>query len=94
MRIATMPAREGKDTMPDGAITVKDDYAADKTTLAAITTMYRVKGYDPAGKDWFRVKHAQDRKIMAEGKIASCIDCHKNAKDHRFVTHPENMKED
>ena len=45
---ALKAAREGK-PMPDGAIIVKENYGKDKTTLMAVTPMYRVKGYNPEG---------------------------------------------
>jgi hypothetical protein len=87
--VAMKAAREGKDMMPDGAIIVKDNYAEDKKTLAAITPMYRVKGYNPEGGDWFWVKYGPDGEVMAEGKVKGCIDCHKAADDWRFVSYPK-----
>jgi len=66
-------ARAG--TLPDGAMVVKENYSADKQ-LAAITVMYRVKGYNPEGGDWFYLKYAPDGSIDKEGKVAGCIGCH------------------
>lgn len=48
-------ARAGR--LPDGAMVVKENYSADKQ-LAAITVMYRIKGYNPEGGDWFYLKYA------------------------------------
>jgi hypothetical protein len=42
-------------SMPAGAIIVKENYMPD-STLAAITVMYKVEGYDPANNDWYWVK--------------------------------------
>lgn len=69
-------AIEGKKgTMPAGAVVVKENYMPD-TMLAAITVMYKVPGYNPAGGDWFWAKYAPDGKIEAEGKVDMCLGCH------------------
>lgn len=85
--IALKAAREGKTVMPDGAILVKENYAKDKHTLAAITPMYRVKGYNPEGGDWFWAKYGPEGEVMAAGKVKGCIDCHRAVKsqDWRFT---------
>jgi hypothetical protein len=83
--IAMKAAREGKDVMPYGAILVKENYAQDKKTLESLTPMYRVKGYNPEGGDWFWAKFGPDGKVIDEGKVKSCIECHKVAGDFRFI---------
>ena len=72
---ALKAAREGK-PMPDGAIIVKENYGKDKTTLMAVTPMYRVKGYNPEGGDWFWGKYGPDGTVQAAGKPKGCIECH------------------
>lgn len=62
-------------TMPNGAIVVKENYTADKK-LDAITVMYKSKGYNASGGDWFWLKYGPDGKIMKEGKVGGCIGCH------------------
>ena len=62
-------------TLADGAMIVKENYTPDKT-LAAVTVMYRVKGYDPEAGDWFWAKYQADGSIAKEGKVAGCIGCH------------------
>lgn len=74
--IALKAAREGK-PMPDGAIIVKENYGKDKKTLMAITPMYKVSGYNPAGGDWWWAKYGPDGKVMASGKVKGCINCHR-----------------
>jgi hypothetical protein len=85
--IAMKAARSGVELMPAGAIMVKENYDKDKKTLVAITSMYKVQGYNPSGGDWFWAMYAADGKPLGEGKIASCMGCHANAKntDWRFV---------
>jgi hypothetical protein len=85
--IAMKAARAGQDSMPYGAILVKENYAKDKKTLESLTPMYRVKGYNPDAGDWFWAKFSPDGKIIAEGKIKSCIACHQAAADYRFLSY-------
>lgn len=66
-------------TLPPGAIIVKENYAPD-STLAAVTTMYKVRGYNSAAGDWFWVKQdptgAVDMEGKAQGRVEGCIGCH------------------
>ena len=82
--IALKAAREGK-PMPDGSILVKENYGGDKKTLKAVTPMYKVKGYNPEGGDWFWVKYGPNGKIQAAGQPKGCVDCHKAVKDKDWV---------
>lgn len=75
-------ARVGK--LPDGAMVVKENYSASKQ-LAAITVMYRVKGYNPDGGDWFYLKYAPDGRIDQEGKVPGCIGCHAAVKGNDWL---------
>lgn len=63
--------------MPNGAMIIKENYGKDKTTLMAITSMYKMKGYHPEGGDWFWAKYGPDDEAMSAGKLESCIGCHK-----------------
>lgn len=65
--------------MADGSIVVNENYGPDKT-LAALTVMYRVKNFNPAGGDWFWAKYEPDGTVDASGAVTLCIDCHANAK--------------
>lgn len=71
---------------PYGSLIVKENYTADKT-LAKITLMYKVKGYDPQSGDWFWAAYSPDGTVEAEGKIQSCIGCHsvRADQDHVFL---------
>ena len=70
-----------------GAIIVKENYMPDKT-LAAITVMYKVTGYNPDVGDWFWAKYAPDGSVQAEGTPKGCINCHgaKSANDWVFTS--------
>jgi hypothetical protein len=73
--------------MADGAIIVKENYMPDKM-LAAVTVMYKVKGYNPEVGDWFWMKFAPDGKIEVSGKSGMadmCIGCHAKAKGNDYL---------
>jgi hypothetical protein len=74
-----------KTDLPEGAILVKENYAEDRETLVAVTPMYKVGGYNPEGGDWFWAKYGADGQVAAEGKVASCIDCHRSVKDNDWI---------
>ncbi len=73
-----------KGTMPAESIVVKENYKPDKS-LAAITVMYKVAGFNPTGGNWFWVKYAPDGKVLAEGKPNGCITCHGQKKDNDWL---------
>lgn len=66
--------------MPEGTIIAKDNYMGktvdDPGMLGAVTIMYKVKGYNPEGNDWFWAKIKPDGTVDAAGKPAGCIGCH------------------
>ncbi len=69
--------------MPPGAIIVKENYK-DKKTLAAITPMYKVKGFNPQGGDWFWAK-ISDGKVLAAGKVRGCLKCHQAVQANDWI---------
>jgi len=71
-----LKAVHDKKPMPPGAIIVKENYGKDRKTLMAVTPMYRVKGYNPKGGDWFWAKYSPDGKALKAGKPKGCIQCH------------------
>jgi hypothetical protein len=73
---AAYRAAKNGEPMPDGAILVKENYGKNKSTLMAITPMYKASGYNPAAGDWFWAKYSPDGKAAAAGKVDSCISCH------------------
>jgi hypothetical protein len=65
----------GTDGYAYGSLIVKQNFTPD-TTLAKLTVMYKVKGYDPENGDWFYAVYGPDGTLEKEGKIRSCIQCH------------------
>lgn len=82
--IAVNAADQGR-PLPHGAILVKENYAEDRKTLAAVTPMYKVEEYNPAAGDWFWAKYGPEGKVLAEGKVEGCIKCHSVKKDQDYI---------
>jgi len=78
-------AAKAGNPMPDGAILVKENYAEDKTTLMAVTPMYKAAGYNPDAGDWWWAKYEGDGTLVKEGKVEGCITCHKSVKDNDWI---------
>lgn len=74
--------------MAANTIVVKENYMPDGT-LAAITTMYKVEGYNPEAGDWHWVKFLPDGRVdmdgMAQGKVEMCIGCHGGRADNDYL---------
>ena len=74
----------GAAAMPAGAIVVKENYMPDGT-LVAVTTMYKVQGFNPDANDWFWLKNDPVGVIEVEGAVAECIGCHGGAADFDYL---------
>lgn len=74
-------------SMADGAIIVKENYNPQQE-LAAVTVMYKIKGYHRAAGDWFWAKYGPDGSVQKAGKVDGCINCHaaKRANDYIFTS--------
>ncbi len=70
--------RGGSARLPAGSILVKENYMPDRS-LAAVTVMYKVAGFDASNNDWYWLKRSADGTVEASGKPAGCIACHKPA---------------
>ncbi|NIP29588.1 MAG: hypothetical protein GTO02_04490 [Candidatus Dadabacteria bacterium] len=75
----------GSAELPYGSIVIKENYKPDKT-LAAVTVMERIKGYNPDAGDWYWAKYKADGSLHTKevdgkamklaGKVGGCIGCH------------------
>ncbi|MEX2282826.1 MAG: cytochrome P460 family protein [Gemmatimonadota bacterium] len=68
----------GAATLPAGSIVIKENYMAD-SMLAAVTTMYKVQGYNAQHQDWFFAKHDPQGKAEVSGRAEMCQACHQKA---------------
>lgn len=71
-------------SLPVGAMIVKENYMPD-STLAAVTTMHKVQGYNPDHNDWFFLKSAPDGTVQAEGRAQGCQNCHGGMADNDYI---------
>ncbi|UOD35443.1 cytochrome P460 family protein [Deferribacteraceae bacterium V6Fe1] len=75
----------------NGTIIVKENYMSDKK-LAAITVMYKYKGYNQDAGDWFWGKYSPQGEVQASGKLPPCIGCHSAVKDSDWSFLKSNLK--
>ncbi len=80
--VAHQAVTSGATVMPGGAIVVKENYMPD-STLAAVTTMFKVSGYNADHSDWFFTKHlasgvldTMPNGMDMEGRLPGCQACH------------------
>jgi len=74
-----------KKGLADGSILVSEDYGANKN-LESMSVMYKIKGYNAGGGDWFWAKYSpNDGYVLESGKVASCISCHASKKDNDYI---------
>lgn len=71
-------------SMPAGAIIVKENFMPD-SSLAAITVMYKVDGYDPGNQNWFWAKLGPDGAAEVAGRGQGCIACHGAQRANDFI---------
>ena len=82
--IAKKAIEQGVKKMPADAIIVKENYNKQKN-LVVITPLYKVEGYNPEAGDWFWAKYKKSGEIEAEGKVNSCIECHREVKSYDYL---------
>ena len=73
-----------KGMFPDGSLLIKENYT-DDSKLFLITVMYKSRGFNPAGHDWYWVKYKPDGEARLEGKVDACIDCHVGVAGNDYV---------
>lgn len=81
---AYFSARDKKGEMAESSIVVKENYTSGKK-LAALTVMFKIKGYNPSAGDWFWAKYEPYGKVLASGKVEACISCHASNKTNDFI---------
>ena len=89
--VALQALSSGASSMAQGAIIVKENYMPDGT-LAAVTTMFKVQGYNPDVNDWFFTKHLAGGELdqtpdgMAlEGRLPGCTNCHRAQQENDYL---------
>ena len=72
------------ESLPDGAIVLKENYTLDEELLA-ITLMQKRLGYYPEYADWFWARYGPEGEIQGSGRIGSCISCHAAMQSNDYV---------
>ncbi|MBI2944928.1 MAG: cytochrome P460 family protein [Candidatus Wallbacteria bacterium] len=73
--------------MSNGSVIVKENLKDNGTglQLQATTVMYKVRGYDASGGDWFWAQFAPGGAVMAEGVVGMCASCHAGASSNDYI---------
>lgn len=74
---------------PHGAVIVKEKFASEAAEEAILYTVMRkmAAGYDPDHGDWeYAVLDGKNKRVLARGRIESCIECHRTYASTDFVT--------
>jgi hypothetical protein len=81
----------GAAELPVGAIVVKENFMPD-STLAAVTTMFKVAGYNADHNDWFFTKHlasgaldTMPNGMQMQGRLGGCQACHGARADNDYL---------
>lgn len=70
--------------MSNGSLIVTENYTAEKK-LTAVFVMFKIKGYNPSGGDWFWAQYDSAGMTLAEGKVDACIECHAKVKENDYI---------
>ncbi len=70
--------------MANGSIIVTENYTPEKM-FSALFVMYKIKGYNPQGGDWFWAQYDARGKAVKVGKVKGCISCHTEVKENDYV---------
>ena len=75
---------EKRGPFPAGSFVIKENYMPD-STLAAVTVMYKVEGYNAEHNDWWWMKRLADGTVEASGKVQGCQGCHGAKKANDYI---------
>jgi hypothetical protein len=70
--------------MAYGSLLVTENYTAQKK-FSGLMVMLRIKGYNPPGGDWYWFHYDPQGSVLAEGRVESCIRCHRTINEKEYV---------
>lgn len=82
-RIALKSIKE-QSSMANNSIIIKENYTSNRE-LKGISVMYKVRGYNPGGGDWFWASYDASFNTIEEGKVEGCLGCHSRAKRNDYI---------
>lgn len=86
---AREPMTTGRGVYPRGSVIVKAKLNSERSSNAVLYTVMRKmpQGYDDKHGDWeYAVLDGSSKRVVARGKIDSCIECHKEHASADYVT--------
>jgi hypothetical protein len=86
---AKEPMKSGKGLYPRGSVVIKEKLASKKGGDAVLYTVMRKmeEGYDSKHGNWeYAVLDGASHRVLARGKIDSCIECHEHHASTDYVT--------
>ena len=86
---AKEPMVSGHGVYPRGSVIIKAKLESEKSSDALLYTVMRKmeEGYDRKNGDWeYSVLEGSSHRVLARGKIDSCIECHEQHASTDYVT--------
>jgi hypothetical protein len=74
---------EGKG-MAFGSLVVTEDLGSDGKLLT-VSAMLKIKGYHPEEGDWHWFQYDAGGAVLACGRTASCINCHRSRRENDYL---------
>jgi hypothetical protein len=81
---AALQAIVSRSGMAFGSLLVTENYNSDKK-LTGLMVMLKIKGYNPQGGDWYWFHYDARGSVLAEGRLESCIKCHRTKNESDYV---------
>lgn len=81
---AALGAIVSRSGMAFGSLLVAENYTAQKK-ISGLMVMLKIKGYNPQGGDWYWFHYDARGSVLAEGRVASCIKCHRTINEKEYV---------
>ncbi len=70
--------------MANNSIVIKENYTSNRE-LKTISLMYKVRGYNPGGGDWFWASYDANFNTIEQGQVEGCLGCHVRAKKNDYI---------
>lgn len=70
-----------------GSLYIKENFN-DRRILKTVTAMLKVPGYDAADRNWLMAAYAPNGRVIAYGRVQTCISCHAQARATDFTFPP------
>jgi hypothetical protein len=72
---------------PAGSLYIKENFSSPGHETG-VTAMLKLPGYDPSDRNWVMAAYTPEGRVVAYGRVASCIGCHALVRNQDFVYAP------